>query len=102
MSAIDHDAVTTEVTQEALQGFLRAGGVVSLAEWLSLDGATQEALERAGSAVRAELVLAIAAAVRSPDGAAAVARVVDGGRAEEDARVEGLMTRALRGRMAHG
>lgn len=93
-------AAPVEVSQDGLVAFLRAGGVVSMAEWVALDPATQAALERAGTALWAERALALASCLAG--GASEVARVVDGGQAEEDARLESVMTRALRGRVSRG
>lgn len=94
------DPAPVEVSPEALVAFLRAGGVVSMAEWVALDLATQAALERAGTALWAERALAIASCLVG--GAAEVARAVDGGAAEDDARLDARMTKALRGRVQHG
>lgn len=94
------DPAPVEVSPESLVAFLRAGGVVSMAEWVTLDPATQAALERAGTALWAERALALASCLAG--GAADVARVVDGGAAEEDARLDALMTKALRGRVQRG
>lgn len=86
----------SEIAPEALRAFLRAGGVISLSEWLDMDEATQAALERAGSAVRGEFALAVAACLSG--GHEEVARMVDGGEAADEA----AMARALNGALREG
>lgn len=95
-----NDQTPVDVTQENLTAFVRAGGVVSLAEWVALDFDTQVALARAGTAVRAEFALAVAAALAG--GAAEVARAIDGGEAADEMRLDALLNRGLRGRVANG
>lgn len=87
-----------EVTQEGLRAFLRAGGTVSLAEWVGLDDSTRNALEAAGNAVAAERALLLAGLVNAtPEAIGEASRVVDGGASAEEARVASVMRRALSG-----
>lgn len=59
--------------------FLRAGGVLSLAEWADLSPAEKSAMVEAGNVVAAERAAAIGIASQSPAAAARVAAVADGG-----------------------
>lgn len=65
------------VSPDSLVAFVRAGGTVPLLTWIDLPTEIQAALERAGTQVRAEFALAVAAAVRSPEGAEVVAEAAD-------------------------
>lgn len=78
----------------SLLAFLRAGGSVSLETWVSLPEDVQVALEDAGRAWTSERILALAAALRSEDGALEVARGLDGGLVAADASTRRALDRA--------
>jgi len=85
----------TEIGEQELRGFLRAGGVISLREWMAMDDDTKVAFERAGTAVTAELALALAACLSG--GHEEIAAVVDGGEAASEAALARALTKGLRG-----
>lgn len=84
-----------EASPEVLLGFVRAGGTLTMREWLRLDEATREVLAAAGDAVRARLALDIAAAVSGPAGAAEVSRAIDGGEAADEIGLVAALNNAL-------
>lgn len=89
---------TPEASPEVLLGFVRAGGALSMREWLALDPETREVLAAAGDAVRARLALDVALAVSGPEGAAQVSRAIDGG----DQADEASIVQALNGALSKG
>lgn len=82
------------MTPDSLVAFVRAGGTVPLLTWIDLPPEIQAALERAGTAVRAEFALAVAAAIRSPEGAEAVAEAADDGLAGDELAVRRALDKA--------
>ena len=68
--------------------FLRAGGSLSLSDWLALSDQSAAALVAAGNRIRVEQALRSGLAARSREGAAAVSSEVDGGRAMDVVSVE--------------
>lgn len=84
-----------EASPESLRAFLRAGGVVSLREWLDMDESTQATMERAGTAVSAEFALAVAACLAG--GHEEIAAMVDGGEAADEEALRLTLNQALRG-----
>ena len=59
--------------------FLRAGGRVTLTEWLALSTAERTVLAQQGDTLRAQQALDVADALASDEGRAEVAAEVDGG-----------------------
>lgn len=66
---------------EEAADFLRAGGVVTIADWKDLEDVERAALVQAGGIVAAERAARIGAATQGPAGAAAVLAEADGGEA---------------------
>ncbi len=89
-------APPVNVSPDTLKAFLRAGGSITLREWLDFDIATQAASEQAGTAVTAEHIVAIAACFMGAHDQ--VAAVADGGAAAEEATLSTALTHALSGR----
>ena len=83
------------IAPASLTAFVRAGGAVSLREWLRLDPSIQAALERAGTEVRAEFALAVATALSGEAGAMAVAGQADP-RATDDVAMERALDVSMR------
>lgn len=73
--------------------FARAGGTLSLAEWRDLSEPEKAAMVEAGNVVVAERAAAYGIAAQSPQGAAKVAAVADGG--------EAVRTMSLEAALAH-
>lgn len=87
----------SEVSRDSLVAFVRAGGSLSMTEWLGMDDATRAACERAGTAVRAEQALLISACIHGETDEAEVLLGGDRAQAAQDAaRAE--MSRALGGK----
>lgn len=65
-SVEDDSEVFTAAVESCAESYLRAGGVVSWAEWCSMSEATRGAFERAGDTVRREHAALIALACGAP------------------------------------
>lgn len=81
-------------------GFLRAGGVLSLDDYLRLAPGVRTAFQRAGTALRAEAACAVARALSGPAGFAEIASHFDPEVAPEGVIGEALLDEHMRREMA--
>lgn len=82
------------LSEASVLAYVRAGCPGPLESWATMPPELQATLERAGTAVRAEFALAVAAAIRSEEGAESVAAVVDGGAGADEVWVHRALDRA--------
>lgn len=90
-----------EALTSAAMAFIAAGGVLSLAEWSDLLPSERAAFLAARRAYDAGTAL-MAAAARTPQGAAAVAVPIDGGEARDGMRVDDALAAVVAGARAMG
>ena len=77
-----------------MEGFLRAGGIVSYSEWSELDIDTKAALVAASHRIRSEFAALIGRATHGPEGYADVVRDLDDGEAKVRLALTAVMDQA--------